>query len=67
MKWKKKGGSWKAATVKADSKKFTKLAKSAKCQFKVRAYCKNGYDIVSDTATSWSVWPNVKTVKTKKK
>ena len=66
VKWKKKGGSWKTTTVTANSKKFTKLKKNKKYQFKVRAYCANGYDLVNVKTTNWTAWSTVKTVKTKK-
>ncbi len=66
VKWKKKGGSWKTTTVTANSKKFTKLKKNKKYQFKVRAYCANGYDLVNGKTANWTAWSTTKTAKTKK-
>ena len=66
IKWKKKGGSWKTATVAKNSKAFKGLQKNTKYQFKVRGYCKNGYDLVNKTSTNWTAWTTVKTVKTAK-
>ena len=67
VKWKKKkGGSWKTRTVTANKLKFTKLKKGTKYQFKVRAYCENGYDLANDEETNWTAWTSVKTVRTRK-
>lgn len=66
VKWKKKGGRWKTATVTSNSKKFTKLKKNKRYQFKVRAYCANGYDLANGKTANWTAWSVVKTVKTKK-
>lgn len=66
VKWKKKGGSWKTVTLTKNSKKFSKLKRNTKYQFKVRAYCKNGYDVAKDKTANWSAWSRVKTVKTNK-
>ena len=48
------------------SKNFKMLKKNKKYQFKVRAYCANGYDFVNGKTINWTDWSAVRTVKTKK-